>query len=71
MDLDPDNFDETILPLTPDNNKLWIVEFYSVSCTILEVSVALGHARPLPMTYPSLLPPRLWVDGFSLPHHDM
>jgi len=34
MDLDPDNFDETILPLTPDNNKLWIVEFYSDRCPI-------------------------------------
>ena len=33
-DLDPDNFDETVTALTPENNKLWIVEFYSDRCPI-------------------------------------
>jgi hypothetical protein len=33
-DLDPDNFDATILDDGPDNNKIWIVEFYSDRCPI-------------------------------------
>lgn len=33
-DLDPDNFDETIMDMSPDNNKVWIVEFYSDRCPI-------------------------------------
>jgi hypothetical protein len=33
-DLDPDNFDETIMDESADNNKVWIVEFYSDRCPI-------------------------------------
>ena len=33
-DLDPDNFDETIMDMSADNNKVWIVEFYSDRCPI-------------------------------------
>jgi len=33
-DLDPDNFDDTIMDTSADNNKVWIVEFYSDRCPI-------------------------------------
>ena len=33
-DLDPDNFDETIMDTSPENNRVWIVEFYSDRCPI-------------------------------------
>ncbi len=33
-DLDPDNFDDTIMDMSADNNKVWIVEFYSDRCPI-------------------------------------
>ena len=33
-DLDPDNFDEVIMDTSPENNKIWIIEFYSDRCPI-------------------------------------
>ena len=33
-ELDPDNFDEVIMDTSPENNKIWILEFYSDRCPI-------------------------------------